>query len=158
VPKPRIYIETTIPSYLTARKSHDILVAAHQQITGEWWTLRRQNFDLFTSELVWKKPDSETPTPPDDGWLLLRGIPLLDLTPAVRRLAGRFLAGGLIPAKAADDALHVAFATAHGMDLLLTWNCRHIANAEIIARLADAAAEFGHRLPVLCTREPLMGG
>ena len=155
--KPRVYVETTIPSYLTARKSHDILVAAHQQITDEWWTRRRQNFGLFTSELVLEEAACGDAEAAGRRLAMLRGIPLLDPTPEVIALAGHFLAGGLIPVKAADDALHVAFATAHGMDFLLTWNCRHIANAEIMGRLADAAAEFGQRLPVLCTPEQLMG-
>ena len=155
--KPKVYVETTIPSYLTARKSNDILVAAHQQLTGEWWTLRRQNFGLFTSELVLEEAASGDTDAAGRRLAMLHGLPLLDLTAEVSRLAGHFLVSGLIPAKAADDALHVAFATAHGMDFLLTWNCRHIANAEIMGRLAEAAAEFGLRLPVLCTPEQLMG-
>ena len=72
-------------------------------------------------------------------------------------MAARFLDGGLIPAKAVEDAFHVAIATLNGMDYLLTWNCRHIANAEIIPRLAKACEELGYELPALCTPEQLMG-
>jgi hypothetical protein len=87
----------------------------------------------------------------------LDGIAVLDLTEEARELARRFLGSGVIPPKAVEDAFHVAIATVHGMDYLLTWNCRHIANGEIMKRLAEVAAEAGLALPWLCTPEQLMG-
>lgn len=89
------------------------------------------------------------------GWL--RGIPVVGLNDEARELARRLIEIGLIPANAVGDAFHVAIATLNGMDYLLTWNCRHIANAEIVPRLAESCEELGYELPVLCTPEQLMG-
>ena len=87
----------------------------------------------------------------------LHDIPVLGLNEETRHLAKRFLSSGLIPGKAVGDALHVALATLHGMDYLLTWNCRHIANAEIIHGLSHLCEAVGYELSTLCTPEQLMG-
>ena len=155
--KPRVYIETTIPSYLTSRMSRDLVVAARQELTIEWWADHRQRFDLYTSENVIAEAAEGDAEAAARRLEALRGIPSLGFTPEARALAKRFFASGLIPARALEDASHVAIATVHGMDYLVTWNCRHIANGEIMRRLAAITAEFGYELPVLCIPEQLMG-
>ncbi len=155
--KPKVYLETTIPSYLTSRPSRDLIVAAHQQATSYWWHNHRHRFSLFVSPRVLAEAGSGDPVAAARRLAALQGIVVLDLTDEARELAQRFLESHFIPAKAFEDALHMAIATVHGMDYLLTWNCRHIANAEIARGIAGVAAGCGCQLPAICTPEQLMG-
>jgi PIN domain len=156
--KPKIYLETTIPSYLAAWPSRDLLVAAHQQITRAWWESRRPHFDLYVSELVLTEAragDAEVASRRLD---LLAGIPLLPPGDEILELAEDLIAGGAIPRKAERDAAHIAFATVYGCEYLLTWNCTHIANAELNRAIRRVVEQRGFDLPTLCTPEELMGG
>jgi hypothetical protein len=153
----KVYLETTIASYLTARPSRDLVVAAHQELTLEWWNRNRGRFDLFVSDLVLQEARRGDPEAAARRIAELSGIPILEVNEEARELARQFIRERLIPAEAVEDAFHVAIATAQGMDFLLTWNCRHIANAEIIARLASLCDELGFEIPTLCTPEQLMG-
>ena len=141
--KGRLYLETTIPSYLTSRPSRDLIIAGHQQITSEWWEHRRTNFEIYISQLVLDEAGAGDPAMSRERLKLLRSIPLLEITPDVAVLASAFLASGKIPRKAAGDAAHIAFAAVHGMDFLLTWNCVHMANAVIAKSLASICAGHG---------------
>ena len=87
----------------------------------------------------------------------LKGLPLLDINGPVNRLARAIAKAAALPAKANEDARHIALATVHGMDYLLTWNCKHIANATIRNLLAAVAYDQGYGVPVICTPEELMG-
>jgi hypothetical protein len=89
---------------------------------------------------------------------ILANLALLDLNQAVLDLAEQFLERSNLPAKADVDAVHIAVATVHGMDYLLTWNCKHIANAQIQGKLAQISLDFGYELPILCTPYELLGG
>jgi len=149
----KVYIETSVASYLTARPSRDLIVAAHQEITAEWWTTHRPRFDLYVSELVLLESSKGDPTAAISRLKRLAGIPSLPIDDAVQELARSFVERRIVPEKVVEDALHVAVAAIQGMDFLLTWNCRHIANAEIIKRLDAACADLGLRLPILCTPE-----
>lgn len=155
--KSKVYLETTIASYLTARRSRDLIVAAHQEITTEWWNGHRNRFDLFVSELVLEEARRGDPRVAALRIAELDGITVLEVNEDARELAGQFLKGGVLPLIAQEDALHVATATIQGLDYLLTWNCRHIANAEIAARLSVLCEDLGYEMPVLCTPEQLMG-
>ena len=155
--KRRVHLETTIASYLTARPSRDLVVAAHQELTSEWWTSHRQRFDLHISELVLREAARGDESAAARRLEELKGIRVLDLDDAARELTRLFVQRKLIPAKVIEDAFHVAVATAQGMDFLLTWNCRHIANAEIVDRLEAVCLELGYVMPVICTPEQLMG-
>lgn len=155
--KRRVYIETTVASYLTARPSRDPVVVAHQEITLEWWTDHRQRFDLYISELVLREAGRGDESAAPKRLAELAGIQVLDLDNAASELARLFVLRKLIPEKAVEDAFHVGVATAQGVDFLLTWNCRHIANAEIIERLEALCLEVGYRMPTICTPEQLMG-
>jgi 5,10-methenyltetrahydromethanopterin hydrogenase len=106
--KPSVYIETTIPSYLAAWPSRDLIVAANQQITKDWWELRRRHFNLFISEFV------------------------------------------LEEVSAGDEE------AVHGIDLLMTWNCKHIANAAIFSSIRSLCEKQGYECPEICTPQELM--
>ena len=155
--KRKVYIETSVASYLTARPSRDLVVAAHQELTAEWWTRHRQRFDVYVSEIVLREAARGDESAAARRLAELDGIDVLALDDGARALARLFLERGLIPLKAPEDALHVAVATSQGMDFLLTWNCKHIANAEIVERLEAVCLELGYRMPALCTPEQLMG-
>jgi hypothetical protein len=153
----RVYIETTIPSYLAAWPSRDLRQAARQQITHDWWNGRRQNFDLFISETVLDEAAAGDADAARRRLVFLQGLPLLDLTDAVVSVAEVLMASGLLPQKAGRDALHIAISSVHGIDMLLTWNCQHIANPTIMKELGQTVGRRGFDLPVLCTPEELLG-
>ncbi|MGH9928232.1 MAG: type II toxin-antitoxin system VapC family toxin [Pyrinomonadaceae bacterium] len=153
----KIYIETIIVSYLTARPSRDLIIAAHQQLTQEWWETRRTNFDLYASQLVIREPSAGDAVMAQRRLEVLDGIPLLSVSQEAVALARTLVEKGPIPEKAAVDALHIAVAASHGMDYLLTWNCRHIANAEMQTGVARICRATGFEPPVICTPEELLG-
>ena len=155
--KRRVYLETTIVSYLAARPSRDLIVAAHQELTREWWDVRRSDFELHMSQLVLDEASGGDPTAARRRLDLLEGIPRVPITEQAIRLAEDLVRSGLMPSKAAGDALHVAVATAHQMDVLLTWNCRHLANAELVQDIGRHLRSLDMEPPVLCTPAELMG-
>ena len=148
--RPRVYIETTIVSYLTAYASRDLLRAAHQQVTREWW-VSRTGFELYTSEVVLRESRAGDPSAAADRLRALDGIPLLAVTDEALALAGHLVRQGGLPAKAAADALHVAVAAAHGMEYLLTWNCTHIANVTMRPLIESICRAANFDPPLLCT-------
>ncbi len=124
-----VYIETSILGYLTARSTRNLILAANIELTKEWWELRRSTFTLYVSQVVLDevgRGDAEIALKRLE---ILNGVPLLELNQSVRSLAAQFLLRSNLPPKASDDAVHIAAATVHGLDYLLTWNCKHIANA-----------------------------
>ena len=154
--KRKVYIETSVISYLTARPSKTILGAAHQQITLAWWETRSQ-YDLVISESVLRECGAGDPDAAKKRLTVLNDVPLILITEQALDLANSLVAKGIIPAKAAEDALHIAIATVNGVDYLLTWNCRHIANPEIQRGIAAHLEEIGLSLPFICTPEELLG-
>lgn len=154
----KVYIETTIPSYLGARPSLHTLVFTHQQLTELWWERRRHAFRLFVSELVLAECSAGDPDLAERRLKLLEGVPVLAANRAILDLARVLVDPGPIPTKATGDAIHIATATVYGCEYLLTWNCRHIANAEIRRAAGRLVSAAGYELPVICTPEELMGG
>jgi hypothetical protein len=154
--KAKVYLETTIPSLLTAWPSRDVETAAQQIATREWWETRRSHFELFVSpEVLMEVAQGDA----EAARLRLEAIAtvqVLEASDDVEALTREILATGLIPDRAGRDAAHIAFATVHEMDFLLTWNCRHIHNAMISRRLDDVCATMGFTLPVICTPRELM--
>jgi hypothetical protein len=154
--KQKVYIETSVISYLTARPSRDILIAANQQVTQEWWQEHRQYFDVYVSRLVEQEinlGDMEAVTKRQQA---LTYCSFLDITPEAMKLAERLMEQNAIPRQAAEDALHIAVATVSGMDYLLTWNFRHIANAAIRANVELVCRLNGYEPPVICSPMELM--
>ena len=152
----KIFLETTIPSYLTARPSREWLLAAHQKLTRAWWDQHRHHHELYTSQLVLDEAASGDSKFATRRLSLLVEAALLAATATSEAFTQDIIDSRILPPFAEVDAAHIAVATAHKMDILLTWNCRHIANAanqHALRRLADARQL---RLPVICTPEQLM--
>lgn len=155
--KKRVYLETTIVSYLASRPSRDLVLAAHQEVTREWWESRRLAFHLYVSQYVNDEAAEGDAVAAERRLLLLKSIPLLETNSAVIDLAEALVREHIVPKRAAIDALHLAIASAHQMDVLLTWNCKHLANAENIPAMAHVIRAHGYEPPVVCTPEELMG-
>ena len=154
----RIYIESTIPSYVVARPARDLLQAARQQLTRDWWDSQREKHELFTSQVVLDEIAFGEKAMAQLRLETLQAVPLLQVTDAVKELARKVLTSGLLPATSDRDATHIALASAYEMEILLSWNCRHIANAAIQTRLRRLVEAAGFTLPVICTPEELMEG
>ena len=153
---PRLYVETTIPSYLTARPSRDTVLAGQQEATRRWWEEKRGNYDLYVSELVLEEAAAGDPAMAAARHAALAGLPQLAQTPEVDALATRLLERGIIPPSAAPDAEHIALAAVHAMNFLLTWNCKHIANPLHRRRVEAVCAEAGLVCPIICTPHHLI--
>jgi predicted nucleic acid-binding protein len=147
----KVYIETSIVSYLTARPSRDLIAAAAQKATQEWWEKQRNRFELCISPVVLEEAavgDIEAAT---KRLQALQKISILVLVPEVLKLSEAFMVQGMLPPKAEQDAVHIAVATVYELNYLLTWNCRHIANAGIQKGIARVSHQFGYELPRICT-------
>lgn len=155
--KPRVYLETTIPSYLTSWPRRDLIRAAHQQITREWWN-QRDRFEMFISQLVIRECSAGDAEAAEARLSVVRDLPLLEHTEAAQELAEALLRGVPLPPRAAADALHIATATVHGMDYLLTWNCAHIANASLRGPIEVVCRNAGYEPATICTPQELPGG
>ena len=153
----KVYIETTIISYLTAKPSKNILAAAWQELTREWWAHRRTHFDLFISELVLSEAHKGDAEAARQRLNALEGIPILTTTDSAVELARRMINEGPLPEKAIDDALHIAFSAVHRIDYLMTWNFKHIDNAEMKPRIRELCMLHGYYYPEICTPQELMG-
>jgi len=153
--KSSIYLETSIVSYLTAWPSRDLVCAAHQETTREWWGMRSA-FDLYISQLVLDEASAGDPGAAARRLEALRDVPLLELTTEAIALGQSLVREAALPPKAAADALHIAIAAAHGMDLLVTWNCAHIANAMMRPKIEATCRTRGFEPPVICTPLELM--
>jgi len=152
-----VYIETSIIGYLTARTSNNLILMANVEATRDWWDTRRIQFDLYISQTVLDESARGDTEIASRRLKILSDFPLLEVNEAVQDLAMRFLTKSNLPPKAADDALHIAVATVYGLDYLLTWNCKHIANAQIQKKLAQISFNAGYELPTICTPYELMG-
>jgi predicted nucleic acid-binding protein len=153
-----VYIETTVISYLSSRPSRDLLVAAHQQVTYDWWTSRRENFDCFVSQIVIDEVSAGDPEEARKRIEIVDMFPVLEVTGEAELLAKAILGSEAIPSRAVRDAAHIAVAAVHGIDYLLTWNCTHLANAQVIRRISAVCNREGFHMPIICTPEELMGG
>lgn len=154
---PKVYLETSVVSYLTARPARDVVVLAHQQLTREWWANERDSFDLYTSEIVIAEAEKGNPEAARARLELIRTTTQLATSESAEQLVPILLRETGLPIKALADMSHVALATIHGMQFLLTWNCKHIANAMVLRRVAKACRANGYDLPVICTPEELLG-
>ncbi len=154
--KPRVYVETSLISYLTAWASRDVVVAGHQQVTRDWWKSSQDRFDVVASELVVQEASAGDLDAAKDRLQVLDMLTLLEITESARDLARQLVVAAAIPAKAAEDALHLAIAATNGIDYLVTWNCRHLANAIMRAKIEEVCRDAGYQPPAICTPEELM--
>jgi hypothetical protein len=154
---PIVYIETSIVSYLRQRPSGQIVAAARQLITQRWWDHERNKYQLVTSQYVLDEAALGDSALAADRLLALAGIPLLELPAAVPQIAHEILERDILPADGQVDALHIAAASFHEVEYLLTWNCKHIANAQVIRKIRGLLLELGYPVPVICTPDEMVG-
>ena len=149
-----VYVETTIVSYLTARPSRDVVLAAHQRLTRDWWK-GRTAYELWVSQLVLDEAAAGDQVVRARRLRALRGIPVLSLTDAATRLARALVRQGALPKRATVDAFHIGIAAAHEVNYLLTWNCKHLANAAMRGTIEIVCRSEGLMPPIICTPEEL---
>ena len=152
-----VYLETTFVSYLVALPARDLVIAAHQQVTRDWWQRRRAQFRLVISQVVLDEISAGDESEVRKRLELVEPLNVLAASPDAEALTTAILAMGVLPEKAVRDAAHIALATVHGIQYLLTWNCRHLANAQISRRVARICRERGFVMPTICTPEELFG-
>jgi hypothetical protein len=156
--KKSVYIETSIISYLTARPSSNLLSAAWQKVTNDWWDIQKNRFELFASDVVIEEAGRGDDLMAARRLEVLAGIPILAMTDEVVVLSEALIQAGALPPKALGDSLHIALSAVHGIDYLLTWNYRHIDNAEAKPLIRKICSEKGYGYPEICTPQELMGG
>lgn len=152
----RVYIETTFVSYLTARPSRDLIVAGHQQLTHDWWGNRRADYELCVSQLVLQEAGDGDPQAAQERLDVLAAMTVLEIQEEALELAEELVQAGALPAKAGNDALHISIAALHHIPFLLTWNCRHMANATMRTQIESVCARKGFKAPIICTPEEMM--
>lgn len=153
--KPKVYIETSVISYLTSRTSRDRVAVVRQEATCEWWEQDANLYDLFVFDVVSDEAAEGDPEAAERRLAAIATIPALDVTERAQALSEQLVGFGVIPRQATTDALHVAVAALNGMDYLLTWNYKHLANAAIRRKLESLVEEAGYSCPVICTPEEL---
>ena len=153
---PTVYLETTIPSYLVARPSRDIIVAAHQQITHDWWRDAREHFDIYISEIVLTEIRIGNPDVATRRLAIVEELPILEINDEVQNLVNIYAQRLGLTGRAQADLPHIAFAAAYAMDYLVTWNCAHIANGAVIRKLLDINLELQRHTPIIVTPEELL--
>ena len=154
--KQKIYIETSVISYLTSRTSRDLVTAARQQVTSDWWSEKKGSFKLYVATPVLDEANMGDITAVKKRLSVLNKMPVLETTIESLEFAKFLIDETPFPENAQIDALHIALATVHAMDFILTWNFKHIANAAIRSKLEVLAQNKNYTLPVICTPEELL--
>jgi predicted nucleic acid-binding protein len=152
-----VYVETSIVSYLRQKPSSQVVTAARQLLTHQWWNDHRLNYELVVSQYVIDEASAGDTLLASERLESLDGIPLVPITPEVPQIAQRIMALGVLPQKAQVDALHISLAAHHRIQYLLTWNCKHIANAKILPRIHGILMDMGIPIPIICTPEEMLG-
>lgn len=152
-----LYIETSVVSYLRQKPSSQVVMAARQLLTHQWWENERTNYEMVVSQFVIDEASAGDPILAAERLRLLDGIPLLPLDPAIANIADEIMSRAILPENARTDALHIAIVAHHRIQYLLTWNCRHIANARILPRIHDVLNDLSIPIPVICTPEEMVG-
>ena len=154
--KPRVYVETSIVSYQTARPARDIVIAGRQQSTRDWWASAPRRFELLISELVREEAAAGDRDAAQSRLAAIASLPMITATAEVARLAQALVDSAAVPERAAQDAVHIAIAAVHHVEFLVTWNFRHIANAAARPQIETVCRDSGIDPPLLCTPEQLV--
>jgi len=154
--KPRLYIESSVISYYTARPSRDLIAAGHQQITQQWWSQQLSGYEPYISEVVREEISRGDPAAVELRLQAVKGVSLLVVTPDVTRLARKYYAALDLPDKARLDAIHLALAVQHGMDYLVSWNFTHIVGARPRGIIQKINYRLQMETPIICTPEELL--
>jgi hypothetical protein len=153
----KFYIETSVVSYLAARPSRDLLIAARQEATVEFWTkLHSSGFTGYVSTLVHQEAQRGDPEQAQKRTGALSSLVVLDIDQEAQALAEKILAAGAVPAEYPDDALHMAVAAVNGMDVLITWNFAHLNNPIARINIREIVEENGYECPEACSPEELL--
>lgn len=153
---PTVYVETSIVSYLRQRPNTHVVMAARQLLTHQWWYQERNNYDLVTSQFVLEEASEGDALLATERLQWLKNIPLLPLDPAIGAISREIMTRAILPQKAVVDSLHIAIAAYHQIQYLLTWNCKHIANARILPRIHGVLHDLGMFIPIICTPEEMV--
>jgi len=154
--KPTVYIETSVVSYLTSWPSRDLVIAAHQQITRDWWVNTKPKTSCYISEFVTQEASRGDKESAKQRILSIQQIPSLEINQEVEQLAEHYFTKLDLPEKAKIDAFHLAIAAWHNINFMISWNCKHIANGQVIRTLEKLNNKLGLQSPVICTPEELM--
>ncbi len=154
--KPKVYVETSVVSYLVGRRGGDVIQLSHQTITAAWWRVRGR-YSLYVSDLVLQEAAAGDASAATRQLAVIERLPILHVSEEAIDLAGEIMQATRLPKKANADALHIALAAAHGMDYLVSWNCRHIANVLLRGRIEGACRSVGLDPPAICTPEEILG-
>jgi len=155
--KPIVYVESSVISYLAARPSRDVVVAGRQAVTWDWWENDRARFNLRISALVEDEISRGDPSAAQRRLAVIEEIPILAATENAQQLSERLIEQKVVPVGSEDDALHIAIASTQSADYLLTWNFKHINNAETKKAIAKIVESLGYVCPTLCSPEELGG-
>lgn len=153
--KESVYIESSVISYLTARPSNDLIKSARQTITEEWWKNDKPRFEVFVSALVEEEISRGNPEAAQHRLIITENILNLSISTEAKEIAKVLISSSAVPKNSEEDALHIGIATAHGMHFLLTWNFKHINNAETKSVINSIIEELGYVPPILCSPEEL---
>ena len=153
---PRAYIESSIPSYYVARPSRQISLLAKQQATRDWWDAGCSGLDLVTSLETLDEIALGEEAKARERLDLVSSLPVLETTEAAIDLADDLLRSGIVPEKAASDAVHIAVAAVHAVEFLVTWNFKHIANPFLRERIRSRVVAHGFTMPTMCSSEELL--
>ena len=156
--KRKVYIETSVINYLTARLSREPVVAGHQHITQEWWSEHRAAFEVFVSQVVIEEASAGDQEAARQHLDVLAALPLLEIREEATALAKDLIRLGPLPERAEVDPLHIAIAVTNEVDYLLTWNCTHLANAALRHQIDHVCRTKGYNPIIICTPEELLEG
>jgi hypothetical protein len=154
--KPKVYVETSVVSYLTAWPSGDLIIAARQKITRDWWRDAPARFELVASERVVVEASQGDAEAVMDRLTAIQGLPLLVASHEAQELVGKLVARHAVPSTELEDAMHIALAVVNGVEYLVTWNFKHIANAAMRAMINRICTDAGYDPTIICTPEELI--
>jgi hypothetical protein len=155
--KQKVYIETSVVSYLSGRLARDVVIVGRQEITREVWPLLTERFDCYISALVREEIERGDPEAAGSRLAVLAGMAALATSDEARDLAKAMIQNGLMPSRFAEDALHIAIAALNGMDYVLTWNFRHLNNVQTKVKIESFLEGYGYEPPLVCSPEELFG-
>jgi predicted nucleic acid-binding protein len=154
--KPKIYIETSVVSYLVSRPSKNVITAGHQAVTRDFWDTLR-DFDVYISDMVIQEAAAGDETQAEQRLHALMGFPLLEITDGTKSLARALLDGKAVPEKCIEDAVHIAIAAINGIDVIVTWNFKHINNPITRMKIRHVIESNGLVCPEICSPDEFMG-
>jgi hypothetical protein len=153
--KSKVYVETSVIGYLTSWPSGDLIVAARQKITRDWWRDAPGRFELVVSEAVVREANVGDAKAIEDRMSAIRGLAILPPSQETKELVDVLLAQGAVPISEPEDAAHIAFAAVNGIEYLVSWNLKHIVNAAMRKKINSVCEAAGYVPPLICTPEEL---